>query len=212
MESRRAAAAAVTAGADGIEIHGASGYPVHQFLSTDTNHRTDRHGGSVANHIRFAVEVAQTVADEIGPGRTGIRLAPGNPSKLGDLAETDTQEPYSALVKALAPLDLAYLHLADGGDEDLRRRLRALWPNTLLLNRPGPDIATRAQDIENGLADVITVGAQSLANPDLPERVRTGAPLNTPGTETFYGFHATGATGYTDYPTLTPPARRDSGE
>ncbi|MFD0439920.1 alkene reductase [Streptomyces chartreusis] len=202
-EFRRAAAAAVAAGADGIEIHGASGYLVHQFLSTDTNHRTDRYGGSVENRIRFAVEVAKAVADEIGPGRTGIRLAPGNPFKLGDLTETDTQELYPALVKALAPLDLAYLHLAHGGDEDLVRSLRALWPNTLLLNRPGADIATRAQDIENGLADVITVGAPSLANPDLPERVRTGAPLNTPDPETFYGFHGTGATGYTDYPALT---------
>lgn len=103
-------------------------------------------------------------------------------------------------MRALAPLDLAYLHLAHGGDEELLGTLRELWPNTLILNRAGTDIATRAKDIENGIADVITVGSMALANPDLVKRVRAGAPLNTPGPTTFYGG---GAAGYTDYPTLT---------
>jgi N-ethylmaleimide reductase len=195
---RRAAAAAIAAGADGVEIHGANGYLVHQFLFPSTNQRTDQYGGSLDNRIRFAVEVATAVADEIGADRTGIRLSPGNPFRLGDLAEDDTHELYPHLVRALAPLDLAYLHLAHGGDEELLGTLRELWPDTLLLNRAGTDIATRAKDIENGIADVVTVGSMALANPDLVERIRAGAPLNTPDPATFYGG---GAAGYTDYPT-----------
>ncbi|MFE7835777.1 alkene reductase [Streptomyces sp. NPDC057474] len=195
---RRAAAAAIAAGADGVEIHGANGYLVHQFLATNTNQRTDRYGGSIDNRIRFAVEVATAVAEEIGAGRTGLRISPGNP--FNDIAESDTQELYPALVRALAPLDLAYLHIGHGGDDELLHTLRKLWPNTLVLNRAGTDIATRAKDIEDGLADIVTVGVMALANPDLVERVRTGAPLNTPDPDTFYGG---GDAGYTDYPTLT---------
>ncbi|MFJ4977994.1 alkene reductase [Streptomyces coeruleorubidus] len=195
---RRAAAAAIAAGADGVEIHGANGYLVHQFLATNTNQRTDRYGGSLDNRIRFAVEVATAVAEEIGPGRTGFRISPGNP--FNDIAESDTRELYPALVRALAPLGLAYLHVGHGGDDELLRTLRQLWPNTLVLNRAGTDIATRAKDVEDGLADVVTVGVMALANPDLVERVRIGAPLNTPDPATFYGG---GEAGYTDYPALS---------
>ncbi|MFF8196412.1 alkene reductase [Streptomyces bobili] len=193
---RRAAAAAIAAGADGVEIHGANGYLVHQFLADNTNQRTDRYGGSIDNRIRFAVEVATAVAEEIGAGRTGFRISPGNP--FNDIAESDTHELHPALVRALAPLDLAYLHIGHGGDDELLHTLRKLWPNTLVLNRAGTDIATRAKDIEDGLADVVTVGVMALANPDLVERVRTDAPLNTPDPATFYGG---GEAGYTDYPT-----------
>ncbi|MCX4767824.1 alkene reductase [Streptomyces sp. NBC_01275] len=195
---RRAAAAAIAAGADGVEIHGANGYLVHQFLSTNANQRTDSYGGSVENRIRFAVEIATAVADEIGAGRTGIRISPGNP--FNDIAESDTHELYPALVRALAPLDLAYLHIGHGGDDELLHTLRKLWPSTLVLNRAGTDIATRAKDVEDGVADVVTVGTMALANPDLVARIRAGAPLNTPDPATFYGG---GAAGYTDYPTHT---------
>ncbi|MGW3149547.1 alkene reductase [Streptomyces sp. NPDC001177] len=197
QDFRRAAAAAVQAGADGVEIHGANGYLVHQFLSSNANQRTDHYGGSVENRIRFAVEVATAVAREIGPERTGIRISPGNP--FNDITEDDTNELYPALIRALAPLNLAYLHVIAGEDEDLLHSLRRTWPTALILNRPGTDIDTRAKDVENGLADVISVGAAALANPDLVERIRTGAPLNDPDPTTFYGG---GATGYTDYPTL----------
>ncbi|MEV6406384.1 alkene reductase [Streptomyces bobili] len=196
QDFRRAAAAAIAAGADGVEIHGANGYLVHQFLADNTNQRTDRYGGSIDNRIRFAVEVATAVADEIGAGRTGFRISPGNP--FNDIAESDTHELHPALVRALAPLDLAYLHIGHGGDDELLHTLRELWPNTLVLNRAGTDIATRAKDIEDGLADVVTVGVMALANPDLVERVRIDAPLNTPDPATFYGG---GEAGYTDYPT-----------
>ncbi|MER6960361.1 alkene reductase [Streptomyces sp. NPDC000618] len=197
---RRAAAAAIAAGADGVEIHGANGYLVNQFLFPSTNQRTDQYGGSLDNRIRFAVEVATAVADEIGAGRTGIRISPGNPFQINDLTESDPHELYPHLLRALAPLNLAYLHIGHGGDEELLFTLRKLWPTTLILNRGGADIATRAKDVEDGLADVVTVGTMALANPDLVERIRSGAPLNTPDPNTFYGG---GAAGYTDYPTYT---------
>ncbi|MFF3348921.1 alkene reductase [Streptomyces sp. NPDC002779] len=195
---RRAAAAAMAAGADGVEIHGANGYLIHQFLSANTNQRTDHYGGSMENRIRFAIEVATAVADEIGADRTGLRISPGNP--FNDIAETDTAEVYPALVHALAPLGLAYLHLLHAGDEALLDTLRAAWPTTLILNRAGTDMATRAKDVDNGTADLVSVGALALANPDLVHRLRSDAPLNTPDPATFYGG---GAAGYTDYPTYT---------
>ncbi|MGW7267852.1 alkene reductase [Streptomyces sp. NPDC054842] len=193
---RRAAAGAVEAGADGVEIHGANGYLVHQFLSAHANERTDRYGGPVENRIRFAVEVAEAVADEIGAARTGIRLSPGNP--YNDIREDDAHELYPALLNALAPLNLAYLHLLHSGDDQLLDTLRSLWPGALMLNRAGADLAARARDVAEGRADIVSVGALTLANPDLVERVRSGAPLNTPDPTTFYSG---GETGYTDYPT-----------
>ena len=197
QDFRHAAAAAIRAGADGVEIHGANGYLVQQFLSSNANRRTDRYGGSTANRIRFAVEVASAVADEIGPDRTGIRISPGNP--FNDIVEDDVPELYGALLEALAPLGLAYLHVLHGGNDDLLRSIRRDWPGVLVLNRGGSDIETRARDVEDGLADVVTVGAMVLANPDLVERVKTGAPLNEPDRSTFYGGDERG---YTDYPTL----------
>jgi len=200
---RHAAAAAIKAGADGIEIHGANGYLVHQFLADNANLRTDRYGGSVENRIRFAVEVASAVADEIGAGRTGIRISPGNP--FNDIVETNVPKVYEMLVRELGQLNLAYLHVMHMGDEGLLRTIRGIWPGVLFLNRPGADIATRTSDIESGVADVITVGGMNLANPDLIERIKRNAPLNAPDPATFYGG---GAKGYTDYPALAPEAQR----
>lgn len=197
QDFRLAAADAVAAGADGVEIHAANGYLVHQFLSSNANQRSDAYGGSVANRIRFAVEVASAVADEIGPGRTGIRISPGN--TFNDIVEGDTAELYEALVSALAPLGLAYLHILQLGEENVLDSLRAAWPGVLMLNRPGADLATRVADLEAGRADVISVGTMALANPDLVERVRNGVQLNQPDPASFYG--GTDA-GYLDYATL----------
>jgi len=196
-EYRHAASAAIAAGFDGVEIHGASGYLPHQFLSSNANRRTDRYGGSIANRIRFTVEVASAVADEIGADRTGLRVSPGNP--YNDIVEHDTRDLYPALVAALAPVGLAYLHLVHGGDEELLRSLRRSWPGALLLNRAGAPFEARVADLDADRADVITVGAAALANPDLPARLRAGAPLNEADPATFYGgdHH-----GYTDYPAL----------
>jgi len=197
QDFRAAAAAAIAAGADGVEIHGASGYLLQQFLSSNANQRIDDYGGSIAHRIRFTLEVAAAVADEIGAGRTGLRISPGNP--FNDIREDDVHDLYAALLAGLAPLGLAYLHVVHGGDENLVRALRGDWPGTLLLNRGGADIDTRVADLDSGLADVITVGALSLANPDLVARVRAGAPLNTADPATFYGGDEHG---YTDYPVL----------
>lgn len=195
-EFRLAARAAIAAGADGVEIHSANGYLLQQFLSSNANQRSDEYGGSIANRVRLSVEVAAAVAEEIGAGRTGIRISPG--SSLGDIVENDVHELYGALVSALAPLDLAYLHIA-AGDDVLLRELRGLWPNTLLLNRGGSSMEARVRDIESGLADVVTVGSRVLANPDLVARLKSGAPLNDPDRTTFYGGDEHG---YLDYPTL----------
>jgi N-ethylmaleimide reductase len=199
QDFRRAAAAAIVAGADGVEIHGANGYLVHQFLSSNANRRDDRYGGSVGNRIRFAVEVAEAIADEIGPERTGIQISPGN--AFNDMVEDDTPALYAALLAALAPIGLAYLNVAHQGDEDLLAALRRDWPGTLILNRAGADLDARAQDLVDGIADVVTVGRPALANPDLVERIKVGAPLNEPDPSTFYGG---GERGYTDYPTMLP--------
>ncbi|MDF2580216.1 MAG: alkene reductase [Microbacterium sp.] len=194
---RRAARLAVDAGADGVEVHGANGYLLQQFLSTNANRRTDGYGGDIAGRVRFSVEVAAAVADEIGPDRVGFRVSPGSP--LGDIEEADVTELYPALVAALAPLKLAYLHVVHLGDEDLLRTIRAGWPSGIVLNRAGADIDRRAQDVRDDLADVVSVGALALANPDLIARVIAGAPLSEPDRATFYGGDERG---YTDYARL----------
>lgn len=197
-EFRHAAASAVAAGADGVEIHGANGYLVQQFLAANANQRTDQYGGAVENRIRFAVEVATAVADEIGADRTGLRISPGSP--LNGIAESDTDTLYPALIDALDPLGLAYLHVMYAGNEDLLGVIRRRRSGTMVLNRAGADIEARAADVEDGTTDLVSVGSLSLANPDLPRRLRLGAELNEPDPATFYGG---GEAGYTDYPPLT---------
>jgi N-ethylmaleimide reductase len=194
---RRAAATAIRAGADGVEIHGANGYLVHQFLSSNANQRTDSYGGSTENRIRFAVEVATAVAAEIGADRTGIRLSPGNP--FNDITEDDTRSLYLALAQALAPLDLAYLHLVIAQGDPLLKELRAAWPGALLVNAPAATLEERAALVADGAADVVTVGQLALANPDLVARMRADGPFNEPDPSTYYGGDHRG---YTDYPAL----------
>jgi 2,4-dienoyl-CoA reductase-like NADH-dependent reductase (Old Yellow Enzyme family) len=197
---RRAAASAIAAGADGVEIHAANGYLLHQFLAPDANHRTDAYGGSVENRSRFVVEVARAVAEEIGADRTGIRISPAMP--LGGIREgspEDVRAQYRHLVGALAPLGLAYLHVHHVGDDDLLRSLRAAWPTAVLVVRYGRTREQIADDIDAGLADLAPLGRFALANPDVVARLRTDAPLNEVDPATVYGG---GAAGYTDYPTL----------
>jgi N-ethylmaleimide reductase len=195
---RRAARLAIDAGADGVELHGANGYLLQQFMSTNANRRTDRYGGDIPGRIRFPLEVATAVAHEIGADRTGYRISPGSP--LGDIEEADVTEVYAALIAGLAPLGLAYLHVVHLGDEALLRSIRAGWTGSLVLNRAGADIDRRASDVQDGLADVISVGSLALANPDLAARIRAGADMNEPDRATLYGG---AAHGYTDYPRLS---------
>ncbi len=194
---RRAAAMAIAAGADGVEVHGANGYLIHQFLSENANRRTDLYGGTIENRIRFAVEVAAAVAQEIGPDRTGIRISPGN--KFNDIVEGATGSLYRALVGELARLNLGYLHLVQAGDDELLRWIRPRWPTALIVNRPGRPRQKIAMDVDAGLADIASVATFALANPDLVARLKTGAPLNEADPATFYGG---GERGYTDYPVL----------
>ncbi|MBB3930721.1 2,4-dienoyl-CoA reductase-like NADH-dependent reductase (Old Yellow Enzyme family) [Kaistia hirudinis] len=195
---RRAAAAAIAAGFDGVEIHGANGYLINQFLAPTGNVRTDEYGGSIDNRIRFALEVAAAVAGEIGPERTGIRLSPG--FVIAGLDEgPEGPELYRRLVERLAALDLAYLHLFYFGDEALLAEIRALWPNALLLVRPGRTREQIGRDLAAGIADIEPIGTFALANPDLVERLKSGAEFNTADKATFFGG---GAAGYTDYPRL----------
>ncbi|WP_255952657.1 alkene reductase [Streptomyces odontomachi] len=197
-----AARRAVDAGFDGVELHGANGYLIHQFLAPGSNRRTDEWGGSVEGRIRFAVETARAVAAEIGGDRTGIRISPGNP--FNDIDEPEPEPAYTALVKELDQFGLAYLHVGEVSSQlrDLTHTLRGLFSGAFLLNPATAPRHTGPQElalIEDGTADVITFGALFLANPDLPARLRQGGPYNVPDAATFYGG---GAQGYTDYPTL----------
>ncbi len=195
---RHAAARSIEAGADGVEIHGANGYLIQQFFAPNANMRTDAYGGSMVNRARFGLEVAAAVAAEIGPDRTGIRLSPG--SRLGGIVEGDDHEAlYLHVVEELARLDLAYLHIAHGGNDALLKRMRAAWPRTLLVNRINRPLEVAMADVEAGLADIAPVGRWALANPDFIERFRQGAALNALDPSTFY---SAGARGYTDYPRL----------
>lgn len=196
-EFRVAAAAAIEAGADGVEIHGANGYIIHQFLAPNTNLRTDQYGGTEENRARFAIEVATAVAAEIGAGKTGIRLAPGN--SFNDIDEPDPTSLYVHLTKRLAELNLAYLHLVHSGDEDVVNAIRTEWLGPLVINRARTELELRVKDLDSGVADAITVGALHIANPDLATRLQRGAELNIPDPLTFYGGDSQG---YTDYPTL----------
>ncbi|MEU4325479.1 alkene reductase [Nonomuraea dietziae] len=210
-----AARNAVAAGFAGVEVHGANGYLIHQFLAGGTNHRTDAYGGSVAGRIRFAVEVVKAVADAVGPERVGLRIAPG--LTVNGIEEGDTGDIYPALLDALADVGLAYLHVvfADPGQplfHDLRRR----WQGTLIANPmlpwPGPLPADGGRREGERLlaagADLISLGRAFLANPDLVERLRTGAPLN-PVRDTGL-MYVGGESGYTDYPTLDAVRRAET--
>ncbi|MGP6174392.1 alkene reductase [Corynebacterium sp. A21] len=197
-EFRHAAASAIEAGADGVEIHAANGYLLHQFLSPNANHRTDTYGGSVENRARFVIEVAQAVAEEIGADRTGIRISPAFP--LGGINEGDTESvhaQYRYLVGELAKLNLAYLHVHHLGDDELLRSFREVWPTAVLVVRYGRERGQIAADIDAGLADIAPLGRFALANPDIVERLRTDASLNELDPTTIYGGDAAG---YTDYP------------
>ncbi|MHA3703529.1 alkene reductase [Jatrophihabitans sp. YIM 134969] len=198
-----AARSAVEAGLDGVEIHAANGYLVHQFLAPSSNVRTDAYGGSPENRARFAVEVVTAVAEAIGPERVGIRISPSH--NIQGAVEDDpeaTATTYRTLVDAIAPLGLAYLsYLADPRAE-LTRDLRTRFGGPVIGNDGFGEVTTQESAqalLDEGLADLVAVGRLAIANPDLVERWRTGAPLNEPDSATFYGGDAEG---YVDYPTL----------
>jgi len=187
---------ALEAGFDGVELHAASGYLPNQFLSPDTNQRTDAYGGSIENRIRFVVEILQAMIAAAGSaGKVGMKISPG--MKFNDIGHADPIPTYVALAKAIAPLGLAYLHVMRTGI-GAETELRKAYPGTLLLG--GGFTKEEANKVlAEGGADGIVFGSTYLANPDLVTRFEKDAPLNAPDQATFY---SPGAKGYTDYPAL----------
>ena len=191
------------AGFDGVEIHGANGYLIEQFLADGSNRRDDRYGGSIANRARFLLEVTQAVSDAWSPQRVGVRLSPRG--TFNDIQESNRAPTFGYAVDALNGFGLAYLHLVDpvgpGADDSVPRlapELRRRFSGPLIING-GFTLERAAAAIEHHEADLVAFGVPFLANPDLPARLRLGAALNAPVRATFYGGDARG---YTDYPTL----------
>lgn len=201
-----AAEMAKKAGFDGVEVHAANGYLIDQFLKDGANQRDDRYGGSVENRARFLLEVVAAVVEVWGADRVGVRLSPSNGAN--DTMDSDPAPIFLHVAAALKPFGLAYLHLIEGepgtpmsikGDApQLAAQMREAFGGPLMLNGGlTRELAEKA--MTEGRADLVSIGVPVLANPDLVERWRTGAELNAPDKDTFYGG---GAKGYTDYPTL----------
>jgi N-ethylmaleimide reductase len=199
-EFGRATALAFEAGFDGVELHGASGYLIAQFLSTGSNQRTDAYGGSLDGRIRFPLEALRAMAAVDGPDRVGLRICPGNP--FNDLFDEDPEETFAAFLGAASGLRLAYLHVI---------RLRgAVLDNVLLARRHfgGPLILNEGYDFEEanasvayGQGEAVSFGRGFIGNPDLVERFRLGIPLDPFDSRTLY---TPGPAGYTDYPARQP--------
>lgn len=198
-----AARCAMEAGLDGVEIHAANGYLLHQFLAPSSNLRDDDYGVTPGNRARLVIETIAAVAEAIGPEHVGVRISPAH-NIQGVLEEdpTDTRLTYVALIDAVAPLGLAYLSILADPAADLTSELRRRFGGPVLSNSGFSSVTTKADAaaiIENGQGDLVAVGRPFIANPDLTQRWRTDAPLNEPDLTTFYGG---GSEGYTDYPSL----------
>lgn len=200
---RQAAANAIEAGFDGVEVHGANGYLLDQFMRDKSNHRDDDYGGSIENRTRLLFEVVEAVVQEVGAGRTGVRLSPLTPA--GDVADANPQALFNRAVERLAALEIAYIHViqgATGGDRHPQtfdyQAMRKPFGGAWILNN-GFDRKMAIQAIADGEADLVAFGTKFLANPDLPRRLREDATLNAPDKDTFYGGDGRG---YTDYPAL----------
>jgi N-ethylmaleimide reductase len=197
---RAAARRAIDAGLDGVEIHSANGYLLHQFLSDVTNQRSDSYGGTAHNRARLVAEVVEAVVAEVGAGRVGLRISPGNGA--GDMSEIDTVGAYEALIDRIAGLGIAYLHVLIDPSTPEFGVIRGLWNGTVVLNT-GRERETSFCQLEElaewGVIGAAAVGRAFLANPDLIDRLVSGAELNEPDVATFY---SPGPVGYVDYPTL----------
>ena len=193
------------AGFDGVEVHGANGYLLDQFLRDGSNTRTDAYGGSIENRARLLLEVTAATVDAIGAERTGVRLSPSNP--YNDMHDSDPVALFGHVGQALSPFGLAYLHVIEGpalpaDAVPVAAELRRAFKGTFMLNGGYThDTATAA--LANGEADLISFGAPFISNPDLPARFRLGAPLAPGDRATFYGGTEKG---YIDYPVLEPVA------
>lgn len=203
-EFRQGAKNAKVAGFDGIEVHGANGYLLDQFLEDSTNLRTDQYGGSVENRARLLMEVIAAVSDVWGSDRVGVRLSPGG--TFNDMCDCHPEQTFGYVVRHLSTLNLAYLHLIEPtpqqGEHPTRDLsasfFRPIYPGTMIV--AGGYTLERANAVlKSGKADLVAFGQLFIANPDLVERFRRGAPFNTPKPEAYYGG---GMEGYIDYPEL----------
>ena len=204
-----AAHCAMQAGFDGVEVHGANGYLLEQFLRDSINDRTDAYGGSIENRARLLLEVMSAVTQAIGSGRTALRLSPVTPANDAG-PDSDPGALYGHVVERVAALQPAYVHVIEGqtgGPRDiapfdyaaLRATFKQIHPHGAWMVNNGYDAALAQRVVASGEADLVAFGRPYIANPDLVERLRDGAPLARPDQKTFYGG---GAEGYTDYPTL----------
>lgn len=195
---------AIEAGFDGVELHGANGYLIEQFLNPHTNVRTDEYGGSIENRAKFLLEVAEQTARKIGSEKIGVRFSPYG--AFNDIPAYDNvDETYTYLAEKLAALNIAYIHLLDHSSDNnqpeingVKDIVRSKFPNTIIhcggFNKHRAEAA-----LESGKTDLIAFGVPFLTNPDLVKRMQTGADLNQPDFNTFY---SPGEKGYTDYPVL----------
>lgn len=200
---RRAAANAIAAGFDGVEVHGANGYLLDQFAKDGANTRTDAYGGSIENRARLMLEVTAAVIEEVGAQRTGVRISPVSPAN--GISATDPKAQFNYIVEKLDEMGIAYLHVvegATGGPRDVApfdyEALRRKFKNTYIANN-GYDLDLATTKLQQGLADLFAFGRPFIANPDLIERLKTGAPLASLDPATLYGG---GSAGYTDYPAM----------
>jgi N-ethylmaleimide reductase len=205
-----AAGNAIAAGFDGVELQGANGHLIDQFLCDGSNQRTDAYGGSIAGRARLLLDMVDAIGAAIGTSRLGVRLSPYG--RYGGISDTDPVALFTYVVRELSRRNIAYLHLIEalGSEIGVTDELRANVPNNAALFRQlfsGPLISagaytpvTAALALADGRADAIAFGRLFIANPDLVARVRLGAALNAPDRATFYGG---GAHGYTDYRTLS---------
>jgi N-ethylmaleimide reductase len=211
----RAARNAQAAEFDGVEIHAANGYLLDQFMESSTNHRTDTYGGSVENRTRLVLEVAEALSRIWGPDRIGVRISPLG--MMNDISDDDPETTFGHVAERLGEFGFAYLHVVnpavaqmqEGRSPDQRslalvKLIRDKFNGTVIV-AGGFDAAAAAQWIGEGMADLVAFGRKFIANPDLPERLRTGAPLNADDPTTYYGG---GEHGYTYYPSLA----QDRGE
>jgi N-ethylmaleimide reductase len=202
---RKGAENAKAAGFDGVEIHGANGYLLDQFLRDGSNHRTDKYGGNLENRLRLPLEVTEAVVGVWGFDRVGYRISPQ--FSLYSMSDTNPRQTFSHFAKELNNIGIGYIHIVEpvGGrmgvtapDAKLAPTIHEIFEGTLILNG-GYDYSSGNEVIEKGDADLISFGVPFLANPDLPERFRKNAPLNSPDISTFYGGEEKG---YIDYPKL----------
>jgi N-ethylmaleimide reductase len=204
-EYRAGAKNAHDAGFDGVEVHGANGYLLDQFLRDGSNQRTDAYGGPVENRARLLLEVTQAVIDVWGPDRVGVRLSPGG--SFNDMHDSDSEKTFGHVIAALDALEIVYVHLREGTEDDVRHGgkiipaslFRPLFQGAFIVN--GGYNRERADAvIASGEAEMVAFGTPFIANPDLPRRFQTAAELNEVDPATIYGGDAKG---YTDYPALS---------